>query len=68
MSIVVTVNGESRDVPVETTVRGLLAILDLTDSRVAVEHNRVVVQKERFSDTVLAGGDVVEIVQFVGGG
>lgn len=68
MSVRLTVNGEPRDVPAETTVHELLEILDLTSARVAVEHNGAVVKKDGFSGTVLAAGDVVEIVQFVGGG
>ena len=68
MSVRLTVNGEFREVPAETTVRELLGILDLTGARVAVEHNGTVVKKDGFPDTVLADGDVMEIVQFVGGG
>lgn len=39
------------------------------DSRaVAVEHNEVILPKERYASTRLADGDTVEIVCFMGGG
>ena len=68
MSIRLTVNGEPREMPENTTVRDLLEALGLAAARVAVEHNRAVLKKDRFPDTVLLDGDTLEIVQFVVGG
>ncbi len=64
----VTVNGEGRDVPERTTVRGLIELLDLLDGPVAVERNGDVVPRAEHAATALAEGDVLEIVHFVGGG
>lgn len=63
-----TVNGEPREIPDRTTVRGLIEILDLTGGPVAVERNGDIVPRAEHPDAVLADGDVVEIVHFVGGG
>lgn len=63
-----TVNGESRDVPDRTTVRGLVELLDLAGGPVAVERNGDVVPRAEHVATLLAEGDLVEIVHFVGGG
>ena len=63
-----TVNGDSRDVPEGLTVRGLVEHLGLTDGPVAVERNREVVPRASHAATLLAEGDTVEIVHFVGGG
>ncbi len=63
----VTVNGDARDLPDGTTVRGLVGLLNLTPERVAVERNRRLVRGDAY-DAPLAGGDEVEIVTFVGGG
>jgi len=63
-----TVNGQQRQVADGLTLAALLAELNLDPARVAVEHNRSVVVRERFSETPLADGDALEIVQFVGGG
>jgi sulfur carrier protein len=64
----ITVNGEAREVPGGTTVRGLVEILGLTDGPVAVERNREVVPRAEHTSVVLTPGDVLEIVHFVGGG
>jgi sulfur carrier protein len=64
----ITVNGELREIPGGTTVRGLVEILGLTDGPVAVERNREVVPRAEHVSRELAAGDIVEIVHFVGGG
>ena len=66
-TIEVTVNGEVRHVPAGTTVAGLIALLGLT-GKVAVERNLDVVPRATHADAVLAAGDRLEIVTFVGGG
>lgn len=37
-------------------------------SRIAVERNGEIVPKARYCETILADGDSVEVVSFVGGG
>jgi thiamine biosynthesis protein ThiS len=46
----------------------LLASLGIDRRKVAVERNREIVPKSAFEGVVLAPGDQLEIVQFVGGG
>jgi len=67
-SIAVTVNGEARQVPAGTTVLALVQMLGLGGRPVAVEKNREVVPRARHADEVLADGDRLELVTFVGGG
>ena len=67
-TIDVVVNGEPRSVAHGTTVTALIEILGLADRRVAVERNREVVPRAQHSSTVLAAGDRLELVTFVGGG
>jgi thiamine biosynthesis protein ThiS len=64
----VTVNGKPHDVPDGTTVRALLERLDLTSGPVAVEINRAIVPRATHAARVIAAGDAIEIVHFVGGG
>ncbi len=64
----VTVNGEAREVPDRTTVRGLIELLELTGGPVAVERNGEVVPRAEHASAVVAEGDVIEVVHFVGGG
>ena len=62
------INGEERGFPGELTVAALLEQLGMKADRVAVELNREIVPRERWSDTVTRDGDRLEIVHFVGGG
>jgi thiazole synthase len=49
-------------------VANLLASLDLPAEKVAVERNLAIVPRSTFAEVVLAEGDALEIVHFVGGG
>ena len=64
----VVINGQPRAVNVGTTVENLIRELGLGDRKVAVERNRVVVPRAEHATTVLASGDKLEVVTFVGGG
>ncbi len=66
--IPVTINGEARELPDEITLDELLQFLELTGSRVAIEHNREIVKRDRWTRVRVAAGDQLEIVHFVGGG
>jgi thiamine biosynthesis protein ThiS len=63
-----TVNGEVRDVAPGATLVDLLASLGIEGRRVAVERNLEIAPRSLWSETRLAEGDRLEIVQFVGGG
>jgi len=64
----VFLNGEPETAPDSVTVAALLERLGLPQKGVAVERNREIVPKSEYAKTVLAEGDRIEIVQFVGGG
>lgn len=64
----VKVNGEICAVPSEMTVQSLLEQRGHDPQRVAVERNGQIVPRARFGDETLHENDVIEIVQFVGGG
>jgi thiamine biosynthesis protein ThiS len=66
--VLVSVNGESRDVPDDTTVAVLLEQLQLNVRHVAVEVNRELVPRAAHCEHVLQHGDELEIVTLVGGG
>jgi len=64
----IELNGERRSIPSGATVRELLEVeLRIAGERVAVELNRALLPRAQW-DRVLAGGDRLEIVTFVGGG
>ncbi len=64
----IRLNGETRELRDGLSIAGLLDLLGLSGRRLAVERNRDVVSRDSFATTVLCAGDVVEVVQFVGGG
>ena len=64
----ITLNGEPHELPEGTTVAGLLESLHRTSGRVAVEINTDVVPRAEHAARVIAAGDRVEVVTFVGGG
>lgn len=68
MPVEITVNGKSTTVRPGLTVQGLLAQYGVAAGRVAVEYNRDILDRSHYDRTVLQNGDVLEIVQFVGGG
>jgi sulfur carrier protein len=68
VNIDVVINGHHRSVIQGTTVSALIGDLGLSGKPVAVERNREVVPRALHSSTVLAAGDQLEVVTFVGGG
>ncbi len=62
------INGEDRDIASAQTVQELLDELKITVGRVAVEVNMVIVRRTEYAEFRLNDGDVIEIVNFVGGG
>jgi thiamine biosynthesis protein ThiS len=68
MPITITLNGEPFALDHAATIAELLITLQIDPRRVAVEHNFVVLKRDRYADTAIAEGDQIEIVNFVGGG
>ena len=63
----ITLNGDAREFPLDTTVVELLDTLGYAGKRVAVERNGEIVPKSQHAQTTLADGDQIEIVVAVGG-
>lgn len=65
------INGEAREfgeVTAAFTLTALVEKLGMKPDRVAIELNRDIVPRERWSQTILNEGDRLEVVHFVGGG
>ncbi len=72
-AVAITLNGEPHEIPAQASAPGpsvvaLLVQLELGGQRVAVEVNGEIVPKAEHERHVLADGDSVEVVTFVGGG
>jgi len=66
--VIITLNGERREVPDTLTVAELLRHLGVKPAFVAVEVNRDLISRSRHEETSIAAGDVLEVVTLVGGG
>ena len=64
----ILLNGDTRTLEKSATVADLIAELNLTDQRLAVEVNEELVPRSTFSKYYLKAGDEMEIVHAIGGG
>lgn len=66
--MVLTINGEKREIDGVSTVSELLEHFQIGHKIVVVELNREIIEKSQHEETTLNDGDSVEIIHFVGGG
>ena len=64
----IKINGEEKEIVDGLSIVSLLEQLQIRPARVVVEHNRHIVARDAYGATLLAEGDALEIVHFVGGG
>jgi thiazole synthase len=64
----ITLNGEPRCIASGASVADLVREIGLDPAKVAVERNLQIVPRSALANVVLAEGDNLEIVHFVGGG
>jgi sulfur carrier protein len=64
----INVNGKAFPAPDGVTLENLLLLLKVDRGKVIAELNEQVVQKTRWNETMLAEGDHLELISFVGGG
>ena len=64
----VVVNGEAKEFTGGASLAAFIDQLGLKGDRIAVELNREIAPRSRWTDISLAEGDRLEIVHFVGGG
>ncbi len=68
MTITITLNGEPKSVRAGISIAQLAAEIGLDSAKVAVERNLEIVPRSTLADVIIADGDALEIVHFVGGG
>lgn len=64
----ISLNGSPYQLQENTTVAILIAQLDLTNKRLAVEINKEIIPRSQFESYLLTANNQVEIVQAIGGG
>ena len=68
MALSITLNGEARQIAGPLSVRELLTGLGLDPSKIAVERNLEIVPRSAYGEVMVADGDRLEVVHFIGGG
>ena len=64
----IQLNGNPYEINTETNLNQLLDKLKIQQTKVAIEVNGVIVEKNKYPKVILNKGDKVEIVHFIGGG
>ena len=64
----IQLNGNPYKINTETNLNQLLNKLKIQKTKVAIELNGVIVEKNKYPQVILNKGDKVEIVHFIGGG
>ena len=64
----ITINGETRECPAESTLSTLIQELGIKVKVMAAAINMEVVKKDDWESTKLTDGDKIELLHFVGGG
>ena len=64
----IQLNGSSYEINTETNLNQLLNKLKIQKTKVAIEVNGLIVEKNKYPKVILNKGDKVEIVHFIGGG
>ena len=66
--IKILLNGESREVPKDLSIKELFKFLELSEKHCAVEINKEIIFKTNWDKRLLINEDKVEIVRAIGGG
>ena len=64
----ITINGKAREIQDGTCIQELLDQMQLDCMQVIVEHNNIIIPRQRLAETPLNSGDALEVIHFVGGG
>lgn len=64
----ITVNGREMDVTDGITVYALLESLGVVPATMVVQQNDAIVERKHYESTIVAEGDVLELIRMVGGG
>ena len=64
----IQLNGRKVTIKSNCSIFDLLKKFKLSNKKVAIEHNGVIIHKENFRKKNLKNNDKIEIVHFIGGG
>lgn len=64
----ITLNGKIHILEKNTSIAALMSDLQLDPRKIAIEHNLTIIPCSEYNDIYITDGDVLEVVQFIGGG
>ncbi len=64
----IQLNGKKITIKPNFSVLDLIKKFKLQQKRIAVEHNGMIIQKDKYNKKILKNNDKIEIVHFIGGG
>ena len=64
----IQLNGKKVIIKTNISLFELLKKYKLSNKKIAIEHNGIIIQKQKFKKKFLKDDDKVEIVHFIGGG
>jgi len=64
----ITLNGNKKEIENINNIRELLGFLLETDKGIIVELNGEIVHRDCWEERLVKDGDVVDLIQFIGGG
>ncbi len=68
MALTITVNGEAKQLEGARSIRALLTGMSIDPAKIAIERNLEIVPRSQYDAVMVAEGDRLEIVHFIGGG
>ena len=64
----ITINGIDHTISEGISITALMKDLQIDPRKVAIEQNLCIVPANEYAETYLNDGDILEVVQFIGGG
>jgi sulfur carrier protein len=66
--MIITCNGEIKELTPDTTLVSFIRDMDLNPDTVVAECDGRIIKRDEYDTLVLADGNILELIRFVGGG
>jgi len=66
--MIITCNGETKELTPDTTLVSFIRDMDLNPDTVVAECDGRIIKRDEYDTLVLADGNILELIRFVGGG
>ncbi|AGF46641.1 thiamine biosynthesis ThiS [Candidatus Kinetoplastibacterium desouzaii TCC079E] len=64
----IRINGKETEIQENITIHDAIIILKMENKKIAIELNGNIISKNKYHETILKNGDIMEIVSAIGGG